>query len=130
MKVVIDCNIVVSAALADGVCRKVIAKAVRYHEIILSDPIIDEYIAISHRPKHAHYRYHLLNIINQIKNAAIVIEPENVVFGLRDPDDEVYLATAVSGGAVVITGNAKDFTKPKYGPVEILSPRMFLDQTG
>jgi putative PIN family toxin of toxin-antitoxin system len=128
MKVVIDCNVIVSAALAGGTCREVVAKAIRYHEIILSDPIVDEYMAISRRPKHAHYRDHLLNLVNQIHKAAIVVEPENVTFGLRDPDDEVYLATAVTGGAAVITGNTKDFTKPKYGPVDILSPRMFLDQ--
>ncbi len=55
MRVVIDCNVVVSAALASVTCRKVIAEAVRYHEIVLSEPIIDEYLAISRRPKHAHY---------------------------------------------------------------------------
>jgi predicted nucleic acid-binding protein len=36
MRVVIDCNIVVSAALTGGACRKVIAEAVRHHEIVLS----------------------------------------------------------------------------------------------
>ncbi len=128
MKVVIDCNVIVSAALAGGACREVVAKAIRYHEIILSDPIVDEYIAISRRPKHAHYRDHLLNLVNQIQKAAIVVKPAETLFGIRDPDDEVYLATAVAGGAVLVTGNTRDFTEPKYGPVEILSPRAFLDR--
>ena len=128
MKVVIDCNIVVSAALAGGACRKAIYEAIRHHEIVLSDPIIDEYLAVSRRPKHAHYRDHLLSIISHIEMAAIMVDPANVVFGISDPDDEVYLATAVAGDAVVVTGNSKDFTKPKYGPVEIFSPRAFLDR--
>ncbi|MDE0239666.1 MAG: hypothetical protein OXQ84_05625 [bacterium] len=51
------------------------------------------------------------------------------MFGLRDPDNEVCLATAAAGGAILITGNTRDFTQPRYGPVEIWSPRVFLDRT-
>ncbi len=128
MKVVIDCNVIVSAALAGGACREVVAKAIRYHEIVLSDFILDEYLMIAHRPKHAHYRNTLLAIIKEIEKVAIVVKPAETLFGIRDPDDEVYLATAVAGGAVLVTGNTRDFTEPKYGPVEILSPRAFLDR--
>ena len=39
MRVVIDCNVLVSAARIDGVCRAVIDTAVRQHEIVLSSPI-------------------------------------------------------------------------------------------
>ena len=42
--------------------------------------------------------------------------------------DEIYPATATAGGAVLITGNSRDFTEPRYGPVVILSPRAFLDR--
>ena len=43
MKVVIDCNVLVSAARSGGVCGRVIVEAVRHHEVVLSDPIVDEY---------------------------------------------------------------------------------------
>lgn len=76
MKVVIDCNVLVSAARSGGVCGRVIVEAVRRHEVVLSDP----------------------------------------------------LATAVAGDAVLITGNRRDFTEPRYGPVEVFSPRAFLDR--
>ena len=42
MKVVIDCNVLVSAARIDGVCRAVIDTVVRRHEIVLSSPIPTE----------------------------------------------------------------------------------------
>ena len=128
MKVVIDCNVVVSAARSGGICGKVIVEAVRHHVIVLSDPILDEYLMIARRPKHAHHRNNLLAIIKEIKKVAIMAEPAEAVFGLHDPDDEVYLATAGAGGAVLVTGNTRDFTEPKYGPVEVLSPRAFLDR--
>ena len=129
MRVVIDCNVVVSAARSGGVCGKVIVAAVRDHQIVLSDPILDEYLMIAGRRKHADYRDSLLAIIKEIEKVAIEVEPAETVFGIRDPDDEVYLATAVAGDAIVlITGNSRDFTEPNYGSVEVLSPRAFLDR--
>ena len=128
MKVVIDCNVVVSAARIDGVCREVVDEAVRHHEIVLSDPIVEEYEAVAERPKHALYRDSLRANIRELERVAAVVEPADAVFGLSDPDDEVYLATAMAGGAALITGNRRDFTEPRYGPVEIFSPRAFLDR--
>ena len=128
MKVVIDCNVVVSAARIDGVCRKVVDEAVRHHEIVLSDPIVEEYEAVAERPKHALYRDGLRANVRELERIAAVVEPADAAFGLRDPDDEVYLATAMAGGAALITGNRRDFTEARYGPVEIFSPRAFLDR--
>ena len=128
MIVVLDCNVVVSAARVNGTCREVIDRAVRGHEIVLSGPILSEYQAIAGRPSQAPYRETMEFVIREIERLAIVVEPANVVFGLRDPDDEVYLATAVAGGATLITGNKRDFTEARYGPVEVWSPRDFLDR--
>lgn len=128
MKVVIDCNVLVSAARSGGVCGTVIVEAVRRHDIVLSDPIVDEYKMVAGRLGHAPYRDSLRALIRQLEQVATVVEPTEVIFGLNDPDDEVYLATAMAGGAVLITGNRRDFTEPRYGPVEVFSPRDFLNQ--
>ena len=129
MKIVIDCNVLVSAARIDGACREVIDRVVRQHEIVLSDAILAEYETVAERPKHALYRAVLRATIGELERLAVFVEPEAAVFGLRDPDDEIYLATATAGGAVLITGNSRDFTEPRYGSVEVFSPRSFLDQT-
>ena len=128
MKVVIDCNVLVSAVLSGRNCAEVITEVVRDHEVVLSGPIVAEYKEIAGRPKHASYRDRLLEIIKELERVATLVEPASESFGLRDPDDEIYLATAAAGGAVLITGNSQDFTKPQYGPVVILSPRTFLDR--
>ena len=127
MRVVIDCNILVSAVRIYGVCRKVIDRVVRHHEIILSEPILTEYKAVAERPKHALYRAALRANIGEMERLAVLVEPETVMFGLRDPDDEIYLATATAGGAALITGNSRDFTEPQCGSVEVFSPRSFLE---
>lgn len=128
MRVVLDCNVVVSAARVDGTCREVIDRVIRGHEIVVSGPILSEYLAIARRASQAPYRETMEFVIFEIERLAIAVEPANVVFGLRDPDDEVYLATAVAGGAALITGNSRDFTKAQYGPVEVWSPRDFLSR--
>ena len=129
MKVVLDCNVVVSAGLTDGTCREVIDRVVRHHQIILSTPILSEYLAVVGRPRLMPYFTTLISLIQGIEQLADIVEPTNLEFGLRDSDDEVYLATAAAGGAVLITGNMRDFTEPRYGSVEVWSPREFLNRT-
>lgn len=63
MKVVIDCNVLVSAARSHGVCGRVMIDAMRYHEVVLSEPIVEEYEAIAGRLAHAPYRDGLPAII-------------------------------------------------------------------
>ena len=128
MRVVIDCNVLVAAARIDGACRSVIDAVVRQHEIVLSAPIVAEYRAVAERPKHVRYRDVLRANVNEMERLALFVEPADATFGLRDPDDEVYLATAMAGGAVLITGNRRDFVKLRYGPVEVYSPRSFLNR--
>ena len=129
MRIVLDCNVLVSAARIDGTCREVIDRVVRHHEIVLSEPILSEYEAVAGRRGQAPYREALKTVIGEIERLAVRVEPADIVFGLRDPDDEVYLATATAGSAVLITGNTRDFTEARYGEVEVWSPRAFLDRT-
>lgn len=127
MNVVIDCNVLVSASRTGGVCRQVVEHVVRWHTVVVSDPIRAEYEAIAERPKQARFRDALRALVAELDRGAVVVEPANLIFGLRDRQDEVYLATAVSADAILITGNRRDFTLPRYGSVTVLSPRAFLD---
>ena len=68
-------------------------------------------------------------VIGEIVQLAVFVEPANVSFGLRDPDDEVYLATAEAGEAILVTGNTRDFVETRYGAVEVWTPRTYLDRT-
>lgn len=128
MRIVLDCNVLVSAARVDGTCREVIHRVVCEHQIVLSRSILFEYEAVAGRPSQRPYRETLTFVISEIERLAVMVEPANVTFDLRDPDDVVYLATAVAGGADLITGNSRDFTETRYGSVAIWSPRDFLDQ--
>ena len=98
MKVVVDCNVLISAGINNkGTCRQFISEVARNHmELILRE--------------------------------ATFIRPISCLFRLPDPDDEIYLATALTVKAdVLVTGNKKHFPLPRYGDVLILRPREFLD---
>ncbi len=69
-----------------------------------------------------------MDIIGDFERVGELVEPADVVFGLRDPDDEVYLQTATAGDASLITGNRRDFTEQRYGSVDVFSPRAFIDR--
>lgn len=130
MRVVIDCNVLISAGRTGGVCGDVVVKAVRHHQIVLSSPILDEYKDVAGRHAHAAYRETIYGIIAKLERIAEFVEPADVTFGLHDPDDEVYLQTATAGDAALVTGNRRHFTEPRYGPVDVLSPRAFIEQPG
>ena len=129
MKVVLDCNVLISAGQTDGTCRKVIDRVVQRHQIILSAPILSEYKAVAGRPRLSRYFSILKSLIREIDQLAVIVEPAKFEFGIRDSDDEVYLATATVGDAVLISGNMRDFTEPRYGSVEVWPLREFLNQT-
>lgn len=128
MRVVIDCNVLVSAMRTRGVCGDVVVEAIRHHQLVLSKPIVDEYRTVAARLAHAAYREGLFAVIAEFERVAVFVEPADVVFGLRDRDDEVYLQTATAGGAVLVTGNRRDFVQRRYGSVDVFSPRTFLEQ--
>ena len=50
--------------------------------------------------------------------------------GLRDPDDEVYLATAVAGGEALITGNRRDCTKARIRPQKLTMTVPYVEVSG
>ena len=76
---------------------------------------------MAERQKHVFYRDDLRAILEELKRVATVVKPAVAVFQIKDPDDEVYLTTAATGSAVLVTGNRRDFTEARYGSAEGLS---------
>ncbi len=128
VNIVIDCNVLISAGLTNGVCRQVIFKVIKDHQLIVSDLILAEYKTVTARPKFVCVKDTLLEFISIIESAADKVDdfilPDITI---PDPKDLIYLCAAINSQAqYLITGNIKDFPDLKYVNVKILLPNEFL----
>lgn len=127
MKLVIDCNVLISAGLKDGFCREVLKKSLDKGELYLSTEVILEYLLVSRRDKFKAYQPYLERLIEAIVEASSLISPTPSTFILPDPHDQKYIDLAISAEAnFLITGNLKDFPEKTYEKTSVFSPREFL----
>jgi putative PIN family toxin of toxin-antitoxin system len=97
-------------------------------DIFVSAPILSEYRGVVMRPRYRKYQAIALSVIDTLQSVARRVEPLEPMPLLPDPKDRVYLATALAAQAhVIITGNARDFPADLCAPVQVLTPRAFLD---
>jgi putative PIN family toxin of toxin-antitoxin system len=134
MRIVVDCNIFISAALTPlGTCRRALAEAIKNHEILLSEEILKEYREVANRKKFAAIRDRIHVLIEEVALRAtfVLAVVSDDIPGISDEDDAVYVVVAVNEGAdAIVTGNTRHFTAPFYGSALVVSAREFLDMVG
>jgi uncharacterized protein len=128
MRLILDCNILVSATWNDGICRRVFVEAIKKHTPLVSSEILNEYARVMTYSKFDKIRPAFKKLyFNLIKNS-IFLSSIKSPFTLPDPEDEIYLDLAYTANAeAIITGNRKHFPEPDYNGIKILSPREFID---
>ena len=128
MKVVLDANVLISAFVTPGVCRRLLAHCIANHEAVLSEYVLDETrrnltgkLRVSD-PTAAAY----VELLRQMVSPVL---PEHIERGAcRDPKDLPVLGTAVAGGAdCLVTGDEDLLTLGSFRGVTILRPGDFRD---
>ncbi len=128
MRVVFDTNVVVAGIVAEGLCREILEIHVPEHDVILSQVLWDELVAILRR------RFGLtpddLPILALYRQHAAWCGPAKLAKSVsRDPDDDWVLATAVAGDAeAIVSGDADLLTLGSYSGIRMLSPRHFVSR--
>lgn len=131
MKVVLDCNVLISAGLNAGTCRDVFAAVIDSHQCILSRDILGEYVTVARRKHFAKAVMTLFDLIRTASRNAVFVNPDASSLRVPDPKDQIYLDAAITARAdVLITGNKKHFPESSYQGVKIVSLREFLELTG
>ena len=128
MKIIIDCNVIISAGLGSKVCINVLKKVVKNHRLFCSQEIFAEYIEVAKRKKFSQdFEKLKLILINIAEIAEFVKSTKKLEISLSDQSDQIYLQAAVECNAnFFITGNIKHFPSGKYKNTQILSPADFL----
>jgi uncharacterized protein len=132
MRVVVDCNVLISAALSkNGTSAKAIKEAEEFHQMILSESTLREFSDTLLKTKFDKYFRPIdirFAIISRYSNKCEVIAPFHRVTICRDPNDDMYLELALSGNAdCIITGDPDLWALHPFKKIPIISPKEFLD---
>lgn len=131
MRLVLDTAAMVAAIRSEaGASRRLLVAGLESRiTLLISVPLMIEYQSVMIRAEHLEAaRLSAGDIDNLLDAVALVAKPVRLAFlwrpGLRDPDDDMVLETAVNGHAsAIVTFNLRDFGRAaeRFG-VEVLTP--------
>lgn len=129
-RLVLDTNVLVSAVLSPYGAPAQLLDLVLDGAVLLviSPAILAEYRDVLRRPRFALNVDHIDTLIDTLGGMAQMVTPRPWPKPLPDPDDEVFIASAAAGQALLVTGNGKDYPVALCEGVPVLSPRIVLDQ--
>ena len=128
MKVVIDTNVVVSAALKDRKPEAIIVFVVEHpdYEWIASAEIIEEYVAVLHRDKFRLPEAVLEKWARMFGALITVVEVRATLNFPRDQKDAKFLTCSLAAEADYLITGDKDFDEAyKIGKTTVLSVSQF-----
>jgi putative PIN family toxin of toxin-antitoxin system len=129
LRLVIDTNVVVSAALKPrGLQRVVLILAVtKPARLYVSQPILKEYSELLARSL-LHIRKGIrTQILQMIRNRSFPVSPQRRLEVASDPDDNLFLECAEAARAdYLITGNLKHFPR-FWRSTKVVSSREFIE---
>jgi putative PIN family toxin of toxin-antitoxin system len=127
-RVVLDTNIVVSAALKrDGLESKLLRRVLSgEYRLYTSLPILQEYADVLRRPKFGLSHAIVQQLIEGLETAGFVVEPRRRIRACSDPDDNMFLECDETAHAhYLITGNLRHFPT-EWKETRIVLSRQFL----
>lgn len=129
MNIVIDANVLVSAALShSGLCASIIAGAIENHEVFLSEYILEEMTRNLTRLKFAPESARRIADYYRTGAEIVLVEPATVPpDACADPNDLPVLGTAVAANAqFLISGDKHLLELKQFRGISIVTPRQFL----
>jgi putative PIN family toxin of toxin-antitoxin system len=128
-KVVLDTNIVISAALSPNGNPAKIIKLISSDESIqmyYSPEIINEYFKVLSYQRLSFSEEKKNHALNIIKNHGVTIQPSESEIELPDESDRIFYDAAKAADAYLVTGNIKHYPDESH----ILTPTEFLKMLG
>ena len=129
MKIVVDTNILISAALNGSKPQAVIDYIIASNDCkwIASAAIVDEYKAVLVRPKFKLSTYLQRQWFDLIDSAITIIEVNLTVDFPRDRKDAKFLACAVAANANYLITGDRDFSEAQIIKTKIITAKEFLE---
>jgi putative PIN family toxin of toxin-antitoxin system len=130
IRVVIDTNVMVSAALNDrGLPAGVVSLALDGKILMfVSAPILSEYKTVLTRPELKLHPDRVKNLLDAIRRRAQVVKPTRTIAEIKkdEPDNRFLECAAASRAQYLVTGNRRHFPEAFEGTA-IVTPKQFTD---
>jgi putative PIN family toxin of toxin-antitoxin system len=128
-KIVIDTNVVISAAFWGGRPQKIVDMVFKNDvEAIVSLGIIEEYRDVFSEIIQKYSEKQPNFSVDSIINASKLITPHTNIEICRDPDDNKFIECAVDGKCVyIVSGDDDLLAVGEYGGIKIMSVTQFFD---
>lgn len=128
MKVFLDTNVLASALATRGLCADVMQVVIAEHELMVGEIVLME-LTKALRVKFRVPEDVVKETEEFLRQFTVVPKPaKHLHIGIRDPDDEWVVASAMACGADLIVTGDKDLTSCKKCPVKVLTPREFWEK--
>jgi putative PIN family toxin of toxin-antitoxin system len=129
MRVLLDTNVLASAAAARGLCADVLREVLAEHELVTCPQVLSELRRIL-RSKFGMPKELVADFIALLQQDAISSKPGDLPkINLKDKEDLGILAAAKSGDArVVVTGDRELQGLGHFLDIKIVSPREFWEE--
>ena len=130
LRVVLDTNLVVSAALfPDSRPGQVLDYVIEHRVLLISEATRAELIDVLSRPRFDRYlpQEDRVDMLDSLMRQAESIDITHRITACRDPRDDKFLELAVSGHAThIISGDQDLLALHPFQGIPILTPRSFL----
>ncbi len=126
MRLLLDTNVLVAALIAHGVCSDLVEHCVRHHAVVSSWPLLDELRDVLTR-KFRQRDVDVRNAVGLFAETFTLVEATPLdPPTYRDRDDDVVLATALSGECVaIVTGDQDLLILDPFRGIRVLAPSAF-----
>jgi uncharacterized protein len=127
VRILFDTNVLFAAFTARGFCEELLEETIDLCTIIWSRPLRDELLQALRRKGLLNRT--VLNAINAFAGLCQMVNPMPLRKRIcRDPDDDIVLATALTGRAdLIVTGDNDLLILKTLRTIRILSPRQVLE---
>ena len=126
MRIVLDANVVLAAFAARGLCESLFELCLANHEILLSEPLLDE-ILRNLAKKVKLDQQTIADIERLLRENGLLLEPAAVAAdACRDANDLHVLGLAKAGKAdYLVTGDDDLLVVKRFERCRVVTPRQF-----